>query len=87
MKLGHRQEEPQEICTAPGSAGDQACGSSHGSLYASAGTMGKKQEELEIYVWPQGHDLIVITETWWDRSYDWNVMEGYVCFRKDKPAR
>ncbi|GAB0206453.1 hypothetical protein GRJ2_003110900 [Grus japonensis] len=50
--------------------------------------MGNKQEELEVCVWSQGHDLIAITETWWDRSHDWNaVMDGYVLFRKDRPAR
>ena len=36
----------------------------------------------------RGHDLIAITETWWDNSHDWNaVMDGYVLFRKDRPAR
>ncbi|GAB0205877.1 mitochondrial enolase superfamily member 1 [Grus japonensis] len=50
--------------------------------------MGNKQEELEICVWSQGHDLIPIIETWWDSSHVWNpVMDGYVLFRKDRPAR
>ncbi|GAB0203090.1 hypothetical protein GRJ2_002774600 [Grus japonensis] len=50
--------------------------------------MGNKQEELEVCVWLQGHDLITITETWWDSSHDWTaVMDGYVLFRKDRPAR
>ncbi|GAB0187639.1 mitochondrial enolase superfamily member 1 [Grus japonensis] len=50
--------------------------------------MGNKQEELEVCVRSQGHDLIAITETWWDSSHDWNaVMDGYVLFRKDRPAR
>ncbi|PKU29906.1 rna-directed dna polymerase from mobile element jockey- hypothetical protein [Limosa lapponica baueri] len=49
--------------------------------------MGNKQEELEICVWSQGHDVIAITETWWDNSHDWNtVMDGYILFRKDRPA-
>ena len=40
--------------------------------------MGNKQEELEVCVQSQGHDLIAITETWWDSSHDWNVvMDGY----------
>ena len=31
---------------------------------------------------------MAITETWWDRSHDWNVaMGGYVLLRKDRPAR
>ncbi|PKU26818.1 hypothetical protein llap_22878 [Limosa lapponica baueri] len=50
--------------------------------------MGNRQEELEICVRSQGHDLIAVTETWWDSSHDWNaVMDGYVLFRKDRPAR
>ena len=36
----------------------------------------------------KGHDLIAITETWWDNSRDWNaVMDGYTLFRKDRPTR
>ncbi|PKU37911.1 zinc finger swim domain-containing protein 6- hypothetical protein [Limosa lapponica baueri] len=51
-------------------------------LYTNAPSMGNKQEEVEICVWPQGHDLMAITETWWDSSHDWNaVMDGYVLYR------
>ncbi|GAB0210230.1 hypothetical protein GRJ2_003488800 [Grus japonensis] len=47
-----------------------------------------KQEELEICAHLQGYDLIGITETWWDGSYDWSVgMEGYRLFRKDRQGR
>ncbi|GAB0205799.1 hypothetical protein GRJ2_003045500 [Grus japonensis] len=50
--------------------------------------MGNKQEELEMCVCLQGYDLIGITETWWDSSYDWSVgMEGYRLFRKDRQGR
>ena len=50
--------------------------------------MGNKQEELEMCTCLQGHDLIGITEMWWDGSYDWNVgMEGYRLFRKDRQER
>ncbi|GAB0184038.1 hypothetical protein GRJ2_000869100 [Grus japonensis] len=56
--------------------------------YTNACSMGNKQEEIDIYVWLQGHDLIAVTETWWDSSHDWNaVMDGYTLFRKDRPAR
>lgn len=35
-----------------------------------------------------GHNLIAIAETWWDSWHDWSAaMEGYVLFRKDRPAR
>ena len=57
-------------------------------LYTNAHSMGNKQEELEFCVRSRGHDLIAITETWWDSSHDWNVvMEGYVLFRKDRLVR
>jgi len=57
-------------------------------LYTNAHSMGNKQEELEIHVWAGDYDLVGITETWWDRSHDWNVvMDGYVLFRTDRPAR
>ncbi|GAB0205350.1 hypothetical protein GRJ2_003000600 [Grus japonensis] len=42
-------------------------------LYANTRSMGKKQKELETCAPLQGHDLIGITETWWDGSYDWSV--------------
>ena len=49
--------------------------------------MGNKQE-LEIRVWAGHYDLVAITETWWDRLHDWNViMDGYVLFRKDRATR
>ena len=47
--------------------------------------MGNKQDELKICVRSWGHDLVVITETWWDSSREWNaVMEGYVPFRRNR---
>ena len=50
--------------------------------------MGSKQEDLEVCVWSQGHDLVAIKETWWDSSHDWNaVMDGYRLFRKDRRTR
>jgi len=51
-------------------------------------SVGNKQEESEICVRSQGHDLIAVTETWWDSSHDWNaIMDGYTLFRKDRPTR
>jgi len=36
----------------------------------------------------QSCDLIGITETWWDGSYDWSVgMEGFRLFRKDRQGK
>jgi len=50
--------------------------------------MGNKQEELEICVQSHGHNLMEITETWWDSLLDGNaVMDGYTLFRKDRPTR
>jgi len=49
--------------------------------------MENEQEELEICVRSQGHDLIPITETWWDSLHDWDaVMDGYMLFRKERPT-
>jgi len=70
--------------TAPGKP---AC-SSLKCLYTNTCSMGKKQEELEVCVQSQGHDLIAITETWWNSSRDWHaVIDGYTLFRKDRPTR
>lgn len=46
--------------------------------------MGNKQEEFEIYLWPQAHNVIAVTGTWLDNLCDWNtVMERYILFRKE----
>jgi len=73
-------------CTPPGKP---ACSSSSPkSHYTNAHSMGNKQEGLDICVWSQSHDLIAITETWWDSSHDWHaVIDGYRLFRKDRPTR
>ena len=57
-------------------------------LYTNAHSMGNKQEKLEIHAREGDYDLVAITETWWDRLHDWNViMDGYVLFRKDRATR
>jgi len=49
------------FCTTPGKP---ACSiTSLKCLYTNACSMGNKEEELEICVWLQDHDLIAITET------------------------
>ncbi|GAB0204256.1 hypothetical protein GRJ2_002891200 [Grus japonensis] len=75
----------ESSCTPPGKP---ACSiTSLECLYTIACSMGNKQEEVEICVQSQGHDLIAITETWQDSLHDWNaVMDGYILFRKDRPA-
>ena len=50
--------------------------------------MGNKQEELETMVQLGKHDLIAITETWWDESHDWNTLiEEYRLFRRDRQRK
>jgi len=50
--------------------------------------MGNKQEELEAIILQDSNDMLAITETWWDNSYDWHaLMDGYRLFRKDRPTR
>ncbi|KAK4826217.1 hypothetical protein QYF61_006161 [Mycteria americana] len=38
-------------------------------LYTNAGSMGNKQEELETTMLLESHDLVAITETWWDGEH------------------
>ncbi|XP_073188209.1 uncharacterized protein [Lepidochelys kempii] len=57
-------------------------------LYTNAQSLGNKQGELEVLVMSRNYDVIGITETWWDNSYDWStVMDGYKLFRKDRQGR
>ncbi|PKU47117.1 rna-directed dna polymerase from mobile element jockey- hypothetical protein [Limosa lapponica baueri] len=59
-----------------------------GDMYNNTHSMGNKQEEQEICVQSQGHDIIAIAEMWWNSSYDWNAgMDGCVLFRKDIPGK
>lgn len=47
-------------------------------LYANTHNMRKKKDKLEALVFFQSHDIIGISETWWDESHDWSAgMEGY----------
>lgn len=57
-------------------------------LYTNAQSMGNKQDELELLVQQTKYDIIGITETWWDKSHDWNViMEGYNLFQRNRPDK
>jgi len=71
------------------SSGKPACLSSPlKCLYTNARSRGNKQEEIEICMQSQGHDLIVITETWWDNSQDWNaIIDGDINFRQNRSTR
>lgn len=54
-------------------------------LHTNACNMGNKQEELEVIVELESYNLIAITETWRDESYDWStVIDGYKLFRRDR---
>jgi len=47
--------------------------------------MVNKQEEREATVQQDSYDLVTITETWWDDSYDRSaLMDGYKLFRRDR---
>ena len=37
--------------------------------------MGNKKDELEIRIRAGDFDLMPITETWWDMSHDWDVLQ------------
>ncbi|PKU42932.1 rna-directed dna polymerase from mobile element hypothetical protein [Limosa lapponica baueri] len=50
--------------------------------------MGNKQEELEATVLLERYDIVALTETWWDESYNWSVgIEGCKLFRRDRRGR
>ena len=39
-------------------------------------------------MWQENHDLVTISETWWDHSNDWSAaMDGYKLFRRDRKLR
>jgi len=49
-------------------------------LYINAHSMGNKQEELEATMLLESYNLVAITETWWDKTHDWNAaIDGYGC--------
>ncbi|KAK4807079.1 hypothetical protein QYF61_018420 [Mycteria americana] len=71
-----------------------ASGSTEGSgaylkcLYTNEHSMRNKQDELEALVSSQSHDIIGISETWWNESHDWSAgMEDYRLFRRDRQGR
>ena len=70
LKGGHGHG--RSSCTPPGKSACTSSSLKH--LYTNAHSMGNKQEELEICVWSQGHNLIAVRETWWDSSHDWNAV-------------
>lgn len=54
-------------------------------LYNNACSLGNKQEDLPAPVLLENHDIVVITETWWDDSHSWNVaIYDYKLFRSDR---
>lgn len=57
-------------------------------MYTNARSMGNKQEELEAIVQQESYDVVAITETWWDDSYDWSAaMDSYKLFRREGQGR
>ncbi|PKU43819.1 nipped-b-like protein [Limosa lapponica baueri] len=57
-------------------------------IYTNVHSMRNKQEELEATVQLENYDVIIIIETWWDDSHNWNaVMDGYKLFRRDRQGR
>ena len=79
------QTEKQKTNSLKGGQGSSSCTppekpaclrSSLKCLYTNAHNTGNKQEELEICVRSQCHDLIGVTEAWWDSLHDWNAVMG-----------
>jgi len=42
-------------------------------LYMNARSLGNKQKELEAAVLLENHDIVAVTETWWDDFHEWSV--------------
>lgn len=42
-------------------------------LYTNEHSLENKQEELEAIVLLENHDLVAVTETWWDDFHEWSV--------------
>lgn len=52
-------------------------------IYTNAGSMGNKQEQLEVMVQQESYGMITITKTWWDDSHNWSTaLDGYKLFRR-----
>lgn len=57
-------------------------------LFTNACSLGNKQKELEATVLLENHNIVVVTETWWDDSHDWNVAtDGYSLLRRARQGR
>ncbi|CAJ0940289.1 unnamed protein product, partial [Ranitomeya imitator] len=57
-------------------------------MLANARSLTNKMEELEAEISTGDFDIVGITETWLDESYDWAVnLQGYSLFRKDRKNR
>ncbi|CAJ0962937.1 unnamed protein product [Ranitomeya imitator] len=57
-------------------------------MLANARSLRNKMEELEAEISTGNFDIVGITETWLDESYDWAVnLQGYSLFRKDRKNR
>ena len=77
--------QSRELCDSNGAA---SSGTQLKCLYANTRSKGNKQEELEMCAHLWCYDIIGITETWWDSSYDWSTEMGrYRLFRKDREVR
>lgn len=54
-------------------------------LYMNARSLGNKQKELEAAVLLENHDIVAVTETWWDDSRNESVaIDDCKLFRRDR---
>ncbi|PKU28821.1 glycerol kinase [Limosa lapponica baueri] len=56
-------------------------------LYTNAHSVGNKWKELEATMLLESYDIVAITETWWEESYDWSVAIHNKLFRRDRRGR
>jgi len=57
-------------------------------LYMNPCSMGNEQEDVKATMLLESHDLISLTETWWDESHDWSIdIDGHRLFRRDSQEK
>ena len=57
-------------------------------FHTNAHKVGNKQEEAENIVQLENYDLAAITETWWNKSHNWDtITENHKLFRSGTQGR
>ncbi|KAJ7405158.1 rna-directed dna polymerase from mobile element jockey-like [Willisornis vidua] len=75
-------EMPENRKKAVGSITQLKC------IYTNPHSMGNTEKKLQAIVQQENYDTIVIMETWWDESHNWNAAtDGYKLLRRDRQGK